>query len=60
MHYEIHKINVEDEFKICPTCGYRDGFHTMLKNIDGEKKWLYICPACHDIFDVTMCDEGKN
>lgn len=58
MHYEIHEINVEDEFKVCPTCGYRDGFHTMLKRIEGEKTSLFICPACHDIFNVIM-GEGE-
>jgi len=25
---EIHKITITDDFKICPLCGYRDGFHS--------------------------------
>ncbi len=52
MKYTIHPVKLEAEFKICPLCGYTDGFHTMLKRVDGEIRSLYICPACHEIFDV--------
>jgi len=52
MVYEIIKVAMEDEFKICPSCGYKDGFHSMLKNEEGHTKWLFICPACHDVFDI--------
>jgi hypothetical protein len=52
MDNTIHSIRFEDEFKICPLCGYKDGFHSMLER-DGEKiKWLFICPSCHQIFDI--------
>ena len=44
----------EEDFKKCPTCGYRDGFHTMLKRIASGIKWLFICPSCHDVFDVGI------
>ena len=43
MVYEIIKVAMEDEFKICPSCGYKDGFHSMLKNEEGHTKWLFIC-----------------
>ena len=34
------------------SCGYKDGFHSMFK-ADGEAvKWLFICPNCHEIFDI--------
>ena len=28
---EIHRITIADEFKICPLCGYKDGFHSAFK-----------------------------
>ncbi len=43
---------MENEFKVCPSCGYEDGFHTMLKKEEDVTKWLFICPACHNVFDV--------
>jgi hypothetical protein len=52
MDKDIHLIRFDDEFKICPLCGYKDGFHSMLER-DGEKvKWLFICPSCHQVFDI--------
>jgi hypothetical protein len=49
---EIKKVEMETEFRICPTCGYGDGFHSMLKKEGEITRWLFICPACHDIFDI--------
>ena len=54
MHYEIVNIEVEDEFKICPTCGYRDGFHSMLKKVKDNMRLMFVCPGCHDVFDVNL------
>jgi uncharacterized Zn finger protein len=54
MHYEIQKVSVTDEFKKCPTCGYLDGFHSMLKQEKNEWLMLFICPSCHDVFDVGL------
>ena len=52
MEDEIINIKIEDEFKVCPKCGYKDGFHSMFKKDKGITKWLFICPSCHSIFDV--------
>jgi hypothetical protein len=52
MKYTIEHVTVEDEFKICPVCGYEDGFHSMLKKEQECFKWLFICPSCHRVFDV--------
>ncbi|MBC8441647.1 MAG: hypothetical protein H8D87_18410 [Deltaproteobacteria bacterium] len=52
MNYKITVINVENEFKICPSCGYKDGFHTMLKKEVTVTKWLFICPSCSEVFDI--------
>lgn len=52
MEETIHKVEFQDEFRICPECGYTDGFHTMLKKEGKDFKWLFICPACHKVFDI--------
>lgn len=57
MEYEVQRVTVEDEFKVCPTCGYEDGFHSMLKKGRDRFKWLFICPACHAVFDVSYAVE---
>jgi len=48
------KVEMETEFRICPSCGYRDGFHSVFKKEDGVVKWLFICPACHELFDLGL------
>ena len=52
MEESINKIEMTDEFRICPACGYADGFHTMLKKGNDQVKWLFICPACHKVYDI--------
>lgn len=52
MTYTVHHIQLEEEFKNCPLCGYRDGFHSMLQKKGETIHWLFICPACHEVFDV--------
>jgi uncharacterized Zn finger protein len=50
--YKIINVTMENEFKVCPSCGYKDGFHSMLKKEGDLTKWLFICPSCHDVFDI--------
>jgi hypothetical protein len=52
MDYEIKIVKMDTEFKICPTCGYKDGFHSMFTRDGDTTKWLFICPSCHDVFDI--------
>ena len=52
MEYEINKVTMEDEFKICPSCGYEDGFHSMFRREGDVTRWLFICPSCHSVFDI--------
>lgn len=59
MNYSIKKIKFENEFKICPECKYADGFHSMLKKENNITKWLFICPACHQVFDISMTTEPQ-
>lgn len=52
MDYMIQEVQVEEEFKVCPSCGYEDGFHSMFKKEGDQLNWLFICPACHAVFDI--------
>lgn len=54
MKEKVHKVHLKDEFRICPVCSYRDGFHTMLRRENGEVKTIYICPSCHELFEVDI------
>jgi hypothetical protein len=45
-------IKLEEEFKLCPLCNYKDGFHSMMKRDGDEIRWLFICPSCHEVFDI--------
>lgn len=58
MEYAIQPVPVEDEFKICPECGYKDGFHSMFKKEGNIFKWLFICPSCHSVFDIGLTAGG--
>ena len=52
MDSEVRKVAMDEEFRICPDCGYRDGFHSMFRKEEGVTKWLFICPACHKVYDI--------
>ncbi len=54
MDYKINDVKMEEEFKICPSCGYTDGFHSMFKKEEDITKWLLICPSCHNVFDIGL------
>lgn len=54
MEDEARKIEMTDEFRICPVCGYRDGFHSMFRKAGETTRWLFICPSCHKLFDIGM------
>lgn len=60
MNYKIIKVKMENEFKICPSCGYEDGFHTMLKKEGDVMRWLFICPSCQNIFDIGQTLKENN
>ena len=49
---KIHKLTIDDEFRVCPLCGYKDGFHTFLKKELEATRWLFVCPSYHAVFDV--------
>ena len=59
MAQDVEKVVVEEVFKECPKCGYKDGFHIMLERMktDPEDKMLsikMICPSCRQIYDAGL------
>ncbi|MCG8638425.1 MAG: hypothetical protein MI862_01755 [Desulfobacterales bacterium] len=52
MEEKIYSVEFKEEFRVCPECGYTDGFHTVLRRDADRIKWLFICPACHKMFDI--------
>lgn len=60
MEYEVKKVRMDREFKICPECGYKDGFHSMFKKDDEITRWLFICPSCHSVFDIGLKAPGNH
>ena len=51
---KVIKLELQESFRSCPTCGYRDGFHSMFQREGQEIAWLFICPSCHDTFDIGL------
>lgn len=52
MSEDIHKVTLAGEFKVCPLCGYKDGFHSAFRSEEGKVLWLFVCPSCHAVFDL--------
>ena len=47
--------SIENEFMICDTCGYQDGFHTYFLRInDTDVKFNYKCPECGQKYDIGL------
>ena len=56
MAYDVNRVKVDEVFKVCPNCGYEDGFHSMFERSEdsGDFSWKLICPSCHKIFDIGL------
>ena len=62
--HEIKNIKIDDEFRVCPECGYEFGFHTtFLKLNAGENppaikstrevyRVILLCPECGARYDI--------
>lgn len=50
----INKVTIEEEFRICPACGYERGFHiSFLKESGGGAvRSILICPNCGTRFEL--------
>lgn len=43
----------KSEFRICPKCNYKRGFHVYFKEISEVKMKIgLICPSCGQSFDI--------
>lgn len=51
---QIRKVEVADEFRVCPACGYEFGFHcSFIAQGKGKPlKVVFICPNCGARYDV--------
>ena len=50
----IRTVGVEQEFRVCPSCEYQQGFHVSFIP-DAESKLLrlvLICPSCGARYDI--------
>ena len=56
MKEEVTTIKVEKVLKVCPNCGYKNGFHAMFEKIGASTSfsWKLICPNCKKIFDIGL------
>jgi ssDNA-binding Zn-finger/Zn-ribbon topoisomerase 1 len=56
MAEQFEEVKVDKEFKVCPNCGYKDGFHSMFQRIGDSTDfcWRFICPSCHKIYDIGL------
>jgi uncharacterized protein with PIN domain len=62
--HEIKNIKIDDEFRVCPECGYEFGFHTTFLKLDAGKnpavikstrevyRVILLCPECGARYDV--------
>lgn len=60
---EIVLLKTEEEFRVCPACGYEYGFHTsflhsnagkdsVFKSTQETYRVILICPECGARYDV--------
>ena len=51
---DIRTIDVQEEFRICPNCGYQRGFHVSFIPKEGKKllRLVLICPSCGSRYEI--------
>lgn len=56
MNEDVTPIKVDQVFKVCPNCEYKNGFHAMFerKGKSASFSWKLICPNCEKIFDIGL------
>ena len=56
MDDEVNFVEVAKVLKVCPNCGYKDGFHSMFERVGAGNDlcWRLICPNCHKVFDIGL------
>ncbi len=43
---DIMEVSPENEFRVCPSCGYEYGFHVSFLRDEGKYRIILICPQC--------------
>ena len=51
---EIVKIELAEEFRICPKCGYELGFHSSFLRSEEGYRIILICPECGARYDMGL------
>ena len=48
----VKKLEPQGEFYLCPSCGYKDGFHVSFRfeSENSAAEVYLICPNCHSRF----------
>jgi len=46
------------EFRSCPSCGYRRGFHIFFKPVKDVHHLGLICPQCGQSYDFGLALKG--
>jgi predicted RNA-binding Zn-ribbon protein involved in translation (DUF1610 family) len=49
---DIVKVDLAEEFRICPQCGYELGFHSSFLQAEEGYRIIFICPECGARYDV--------
>jgi uncharacterized Zn finger protein len=49
---DITKIELAEEFRICPQCGYELGFHSSFLKAESGYLIILICPECGARYNV--------
>jgi hypothetical protein len=50
--HDITRIELAEEFRICPQCGYELGFHSSFLRSEQGYRIILICPECGARYDV--------
>ena len=51
---KVEPVEVKDEFRVCPECGYERGFHVSFVRKPGAETFglILICTGCGGRYDV--------
>jgi uncharacterized protein YbaR (Trm112 family) len=47
-----------EEFRVCPECGYQLGFHVFFRKAEARTQIGLICPQCGSSYDIGWISDG--
>jgi hypothetical protein len=52
---KVTTVEVKDEFRVCPSCGYQRGFHVSFQPEGNAKslRLVLICPNCGARYEIN-------